>query len=61
MNVEAKPGRLSLFMFLDHDKKRGTRVSYDFLNSWANGRVKFRLRLWNLLFKLPFSYSSEQN
>ena len=51
MNVEAKRR-----MLLDHDELRGTSVSYDFSNSWANGRVTFRLRLWDSLFKLSFSY-----
>ena len=28
-------------MFLEHDQTRRTSVSYDFSNSWANGRGAF--------------------
>ena len=28
-------------MFLDHDEARGTSVSYDFSNSWANKESNF--------------------
>ena len=61
MNVEAKPRHLSLSNVLDHDETRGTSVSHDFSDSWANRRVAFCLRLWDSLFKLSFSYFSQQS
>ena len=60
MNVEEKPRRLSLSNVFDHDERRGTSASYDFSNSWTNGRVTSCLSLQDSLFKLSFTYSSQQ-
>ena len=50
MNVEANPRRSSLSNVLDHDETRGTSVSYDFSNSWANGKVTFLFTIVGLIF-----------
>ena len=49
-------------IFLDHDETRGTSVSYDFSNSWANGRVTFLFTIVRLniqiVIKLFFTTKS---
>ena len=52
MNVEAKPRRLSLSNALNHDETRGTSVSYDYLNSWANERVTFLFTIVGLIIQI---------
>ena len=39
-------------MFLNHDEIRGTSVSFDFLNSWANGRITFLFTIVGLIIEI---------
>ena len=39
-------------MFLDHDEIRGTSVSYDFSNSWANRRVHLLFTIVGLIIQI---------
>ena len=39
-------------IFLEHDQTRGTCVSYDFSNSWANWRVAFLFPIVGLIIQM---------
>ena len=52
MNPKAKPRGLSLSNVVDHNDTRGANVSYDFPNSWANGRVTFLFTIVGLIIQM---------
>ena len=52
MNVVTKPRRLYLSNVSGHDETRGTNVSYDFSNSWANRRVTFLFTIVGLFIQI---------
>ena len=43
---------ISFRMFLDLDETRGSSVSYDLSNSWANWRVSFLFTIVGLIIQI---------